>query len=105
MHRNMPRAERFGIGLRIDNLFLDLLELLRKATYAPIAPKLEILADALGKTDGLRFFLQIAWENHLIHNDQFTSLGTEIEEIGKIIGGWRRGLLSKTPTTAAGERR
>jgi len=102
----MPRTERFGIGLRIDNLFLDLLELLRKATYAGISTKLTILEDALVKTDGLRFFLQISWETKLISNDHFLAIGGEVEEVGKMIGGWKKGLLAKTPPAEArGERK
>lgn len=93
----MPRTERFGIGLKVDTLFLDLLELLRKATYAPTQQKIAILEDCLNKTDSLRFFIQIMWETRLMANTQFASLGNEIENIGKMIGGWRKGLLTKLP--------
>jgi hypothetical protein len=97
IHRNMPRTERFGIGLKVDILFLDLLELLRKATYTPTQQKIAILEDCLNKTDSLRFFIQIMWETRLMTNTQFASLGNEIENIGKMIGGWRKGLLTKLP--------
>ncbi|HBH16926.1 MAG TPA: hypothetical protein DDW92_01555 [Candidatus Veblenbacteria bacterium] len=103
IHRNLPRTERFGIGQRIDNLFLDTLELLRQATYAPLQQKTNLLTQSLGKIDSLRFFIQISWENHLISNDQFTALGTEVENIGKMLGGWRKGLQNKTPALKAGE--
>ncbi len=93
----MPRTERFGIGLKVDILFLDLLELLRKATYTPTQQKIAILEDCLNKTDSLRFFIQIMWETRLMTNTQFASLGNEIENIGKMIGGWRKGLLTKLP--------
>lgn len=105
MHRNMPRTERFGIGLRIDTFFLDLLEFLRKAAYSSIPKKLEILDNALTTTDSIRFFLQISWETKLIPNDQFIAIGKEIEEVGKMVGGWKKGLLAKTPTTGVGERK
>lgn len=62
MHRNIPRTEHFGIGMKVDALFLDLLELLRKATYASISQKAAILEECMGKTDSLRFFIQIIWE-------------------------------------------
>ena len=100
----MPRTERFGIGTKIDILFLDLLELLRRATYAPLPKKIETLEACLNKTDSLRFFTQIAWETHLIPNAQFTSLGDDIEAIGKMVGGWRKGLLNKTSTARVEER-
>ncbi len=105
IHRNLPRTERFGVGLRVDVLFLDLLELLRKATYSPVPQKINLLEECLGKTDSLRFFIQLMWETRLIPNDQFTVLGNEIENIGKMIGGWKKGMVTKTPTTTIGERK
>jgi hypothetical protein len=105
IHRNIPRTERFGIGLRVDNLFLDLLELLRKATYAQPPYKVELLFEALNKTDALRFFLQVMWEARLFQNGKFISLGNQIEDIGKMIGGWRKGLLTKTSGTKSEERK
>ena len=102
--RNMGRDERFGIGSKIDTLLLDLLETLRVATYASGRDKLPLLTRAVGITDSLRFFVQIAWEAKLIPNKQFEEIGTRIEEAGRMIGGWRKGLLAKTPP-GGGERR
>lgn len=105
IHRNMARTERFGIGTRIDILFLDLLELLRKAAYAGHADKIPLLSEALLKTDALRFFLQLAWELSLIATDRYVPLGQEIEEIGRMAGGWKKGLVMKTPPKTGGERK
>ena len=105
MHRNVERTARFGIGTKTDVLFLDLLELLRKATYTPINKKLPLLEGASDKLDSLRFFFQLLWETKLVSNKQYISLGTEIESVGKIIGGWRRGLISKTSVLKAEERK
>ena len=97
VRRNMGRDERFGIGSKIDALFLDLLETLRVATYAGGREKLPLLTRAVGITDSLRFFVQIAWEAKLIPNKQFEEIGVRIEEMGRMIGGWRKGLIAKTP--------
>jgi len=100
----MGRDERFGIGSKIDALFLDLLETLRVATYAGGREKLALLTRAIGITDSLRFFVQIAWDAKLIPNKQFEEIGIRIEETGRMIGGWRKGLLAKTPPEG-GERK
>lgn len=75
-----------------------MLENLRKATYATLTQKVSILEESLLNIDSLRFFIQIAWETKIISNEQFISCAAEIEEIGKMVGGWRKGLLTKTPT-------
>ncbi len=104
IHRNIPRTERFGIGLKIDSLFLELLEILRTATYAQIMEKIKILENGLLKIDSLRFFVQILWETRLISNSQFITLGGDIENIGKMVGGWKKGIIIKTSANKAEER-
>ncbi len=96
IHRNIPRTERFGIGLKIDSLFLELLEILRAATYSPITAKAKVLESGLFKIDSLRFFVQILWETRLISNSQFITLGGDIENVGKMVGGWKKGIEKKT---------
>ncbi len=93
----MARSERFGIGDRIDALWLDLLDSLRKSAYASVTQKLSPLEEALRAVDTVRFFIQIAWESDLMAQSHFISLGKDIEEIGRMVGGWRRGILAKTP--------
>jgi len=105
IHRNIERTARFGLGTKIDILFLDLLELLRKAVYAPLNKKIILLEMASDKLDSLRFFFQLLWETKLVSNKQYISLGAGIESIGKIIGGWKRGLISKTSALKAEERK
>ncbi len=95
IHRNIPRTQKFGIGSKIDFLFLDFLELLRKAMYTPVNKKVELLEDVSGRIDSIRFFFQLLWEAHLVPDNQYISLGSEIENLGKMIGGWKRGLISK----------
>ncbi|OGZ69198.1 MAG: hypothetical protein A3D35_03265 [Candidatus Staskawiczbacteria bacterium RIFCSPHIGHO2_02_FULL_34_9] len=105
VHRNMERTARFGLGNKIDILFLDLLELLRKSVYSPINKKLEILELAIEKVDSLRFFLQLLWEAKFTSNKTYISLASDTEDLGKIIGGWRKGILTKLPPIKAGERK
>ena len=105
IHHNIPRTERFGIGTKTDILFLELLELLRKTVYASINEKIKILEEAISALDSLRFFVQLLWETKLISNGHYAVLGTDIESLGKMIGGWRKGLLNKTSAIQAEERK
>ena len=96
IERNLPKCERFGLGQKIDFLFIDLLDLLQKSSFSPIETKISLLGQSLSTIDSLRFFIQLSWELKLIPSKQFTSIGQEIEEIGKMVGGWRKGLITKT---------
>ncbi len=100
----MPRLERFGLGAMIEENFLSLLNILRKAAYADVTRKLVLLEEAVDTVDCLRFFLQLAWETKTISNAHLASIGEGIEEVGRMVGGWRKGLLTKTSATRAEER-
>ena len=95
LHRDFPKTERFGIGRRIDNLFLEILELSFTASYLPPEPKIIFLSKAISRLDVLKFFLQTAWENKLIHTERFIELSKKVEEVGRMLGGWKRGLDKK----------
>ena len=96
IERNLPKCERFGIGQKVDNLFTDLLDILQKASFSSVDSKISLLGQALSLIDSLRFFIQLCWELKLIPSKQFTLVGQEIEDIGRMTGGWRKGLLTKT---------
>jgi len=96
LHRNFPRTERYGMGTKIDILLLELLDLLRKAAYVQRDQKIKLLESALDKIDSLRFFIQLSWELQAISNKQFNNLGGTIEEIGKMLGGWKKSIITKT---------
>lgn len=51
-----------------------------------------VLQKANGKLDLLKFFLQISWEIKILDNKKYIVLSEQLNEIGKMIGGWSKGL-------------
>ena len=102
LHRDFPKVERFGIGQKIEQSFLDLLELTFTSVYLAPEQKIIILGRAIAKLDNLKFFMQLAWESKLIPTEKYAIFSKELEEIGRMLGGWRKGLVEKlqqkTPT-------
>lgn len=98
LHKNFPKVERFGLGQKIDKLFLDVLEFTLSSTYLPPEQKVSLLARAIARLDTIKFFTQLAWENKLIATEKYAELLTGLEEVGRMLGGWRKGLQNKTPT-------
>jgi hypothetical protein len=103
LHRNFPRVERFGIGQKIENVFLDVLEFSFACTYLPLQQKILLLNRTISKLDTLKFFIQLAWESKLIPSQKQAELSHTLKEIGRMLGGWRKGLSqvtqqNKTPT-------
>ena len=93
------RVDRYTIGARIDETFLSLLELIFRATFAyDKFEKLSIVSQALGKNDLLKFFLQIGWEEKVLNNKAYGELILNLDEVGRMLGGWKKNLQEKTPT-------
>ena len=102
LHRNFPRTERFGIGQKIEQSFLDVLELSFASSYLPPNQKVILLSKNISRLDILKFFLQLAWESKIIPTDKYADISEKLNEIGRMLGGWKKGienkLQNKTPT-------
>lgn len=96
LHKNFPRVERVGIGNRIEQSFLTILELTFLLSYSPLSQKIILLDRAISKLDIIKFFTQLAWEGKLISTDQYSKLSIKLEEIGRQLGGWKKGIQTKT---------
>jgi hypothetical protein len=98
-YRNLPRVERFGLGRRIEESFLDLLEATFVSCYLPPEQKVIGLHKAITKLDVVKFFLQLLWETNLITTQKYSELSDKFEQIGRQLGGWKNGLLEKLNKT------
>lgn len=91
----MPRTSRYTLGARIETHFLDLLEIIYQAYYAPVNTKSQKIIIAISKNDLLKYLLQIAWENKMVRDSAYAELLEKVEEIGKILGGWKNSVEAK----------
>ncbi len=94
---DFPRIHRYTLGEKIESYFLDLLESIFISIYLSPTQKITQLTFAITKLDSLKFFIQLAWENKCIATDKYSSLAEQLYEIGRMLGGWRKGLEKKTP--------
>lgn len=98
----MVKLHRATIGNRIGNMFLEIIELSYHAYYAPSGEKLSLIIQTMKKLDTMKLLVTIAWEGKLIQNIHFAELSTELQEIGKILGGWKKGIEHKLNETKTG---
>ena len=97
IYNDFPKAHRYTLGGKIENYFLGLLENIFISIYLPPETKIPRLIIAISKLDGIKFFLQIAWENKCMQDNKYIALSLQLEEIGKMLYGWKKGLEKKTP--------
>lgn len=68
--------------------------------YMTPEQKVIVLGKVISKLDTLKFFMQLAWESKLIPQVKYIELSQKLEEIGKMLGGWRKGLQSPSEQTS-----
>jgi hypothetical protein len=96
---NVSKVDRHTLGCKIDNIFLELLELIFQATFAyDKFEKLSLVSHAIGKSDLLKFFLQLGWEHKVINHEIYAKIILQLDECGRMLGGWKKNLQEKTPT-------
>jgi len=101
---NFPKVHRYNLGGKIENSFLSLMENTFVTAYLSGERKQMQLSVAITKLDNLKFFLQLAWENKCLANAPYADLSSQLDEIGRMLGGWKKGLEMKTPARPAGEK-
>jgi hypothetical protein len=94
---SFPKAHRFTIGSKIDTLFIEAIEHSFIASYTNIAEKQPLINRAIVKVDLIKLLLQLAWETKALDNNKYMALSERFSEIGKMLGGWKRQLINKTP--------
>lgn len=96
---NISRVDRYTVGIKIDDIFLSLLELIFRATFTSDKfEKLSLVSQAIGKADLLKFFLQIGWEYKVLNHIVYGNIILQLDEVGRMLGGWKKNLQDKTPT-------
>ena len=82
---------RYSLGVKIDILFSDIIELVSMAQFSS-EEKVEILTRAITKNDCLKSMLYVLFELKGIEEKYFVELAQKIEEVGKILYGWKNQL-------------
>ena len=95
LYRKIGKPERFGTGDKIDDLFIELLGLLHSSRYAPMRDRLPYLEKAIDKIDKIKFFTEITWENKLLSTREYSEFLKMLEEMGRELGGWKKGIINK----------
>lgn len=89
---HIQRGSRYTIGARIENKFLDLLELSYIAYFTEKERKMEKISECILVLDTLKFLVSVAWEGKLISNKHCEDVVLKMDEVGKMFGGWKKSL-------------
>lgn len=77
---------------------METIEYVFIASMLPREKKLVYVERAVFKFDLLKFFLQLAWEIKSLDTNKYSNMTEPLANIGKMLGGWHKNLLSQTQT-------
>jgi len=83
----LPRTTKHTLGVRIDNLFIDLIELALTCKFAKREERLTKLWQMSAKIDYLKYFVTILWEMRSIDETKYSSLANQLVFNGQMTGG------------------
>lgn len=90
-----PKTKRYTLGQKLDTLSIDLLELLVSLSHAD--DRLASLVQMSIKLELLKVLLRLAKDTQAIQNSHYIALQTQLQEIGKMLGGWIRSTKQHAP--------
>ncbi len=83
-----PKAEKHALGQKVKQTAMDFLDQVIRANGAKNkAPNLEEAAQLL---EILRIHVRLSFDLSLINQKRYELLSGKIDEIGRMLGGWRR---------------
>jgi hypothetical protein len=96
-HSTLPKVHRYSLGGKIDELYIESMEATSAAAFLPRDEKMPYVRLATRKIDTLKLLLMVLWETKSLDTKMYAALSDRMDEVGKMLGGWK-GQLAKNST-------
>ncbi len=103
-YQTIPKLHRHSLGQRIDTLFVEIIEAISIASFLPKNEKRPSVSIAIRKIDTVKVLLMVLWETKSLNNKKYIALSSQIDGIGKMLGGWNGQLAKQNSPTKVGEK-
>lgn len=90
------------MGVNIDNLFIEILQITGSAKYAKRENKITFLEELSRKLDNLKFFITLLWEAKGLSANQYGQLSQKLINAGKQLGKWLQMFKNEAPAAKTG---
>ncbi len=97
-----PKSARFSIAARIDNLVIDVMEALVVARYSTGAQRRDTLQGLNLSLARLRVLIRLAYRRTYLAENAYEFVSTELDEAGRMLGGWIKSAGAGRPGHADG---
>ncbi len=94
--KHIPKMNRYSLGVKIDTLFVLLIELIQYAQYSD--KKIPYLNKIIVEVNVLKNLLLTLYEIQGISEKAYVEMSAEIEEVGKMVYVWNKRLGTQKKT-------
>jgi len=84
----IPRNIRYTLATKIDNLFIEILEIALLAKFKKTEEKIVKLKILDEKLSVLKYFITILWEIKALDTNKYSLLADKLALTGRMIGGF-----------------
>lgn len=96
--KRFPKSDRYAIGQTCQTTIAEVMEHVIRASRLPRQEKVAPLDHASTKLDILRVYIRVAKDTRALDVDTYVALQERIDEIGRMLGGWKRSSSNTTPS-------
>jgi len=100
----LPKTAKYSLGAKIDNLFLETIEVVSIASFLSGLEKIPYIKSSIGKVDILKILLQLTWEMKLINTEHYANISDQLISIGRMLGGWHGQVVKQNSPSKPGEK-
>ncbi|MFA6047870.1 MAG: diversity-generating retroelement protein Avd [Parcubacteria group bacterium] len=87
-----PKKDKYTLGSKCEMYIIETLELLLAAGSASKPEKIAYIRKANIKFDTLKIFIRLGNDIKMLDSKKYLALQKQIQEIGRMIGGWQKSL-------------
>lgn len=87
---NFPRKDKYSLGQKCESIISEIMECVLEASQLPKSEKSPYLEKASVKLNLLRMYTRLAKEIRALDINKYILIEEMINEIGKMLGGWKR---------------
>jgi len=88
--KKYAKGDRYSLGEETKKKTLELIETITKAGHAKKEWKTPFIEQAIIALELVKVFTRLGYDTRSLNQQQFLELLERIQEIGRMLGGWKR---------------
>lgn len=90
--KSFPQKDRYVLGQKAEILTLEVIQTIILAGINQKDKKLPLIEKSIALVDLLKIMLRLSKDVNILDSKKYLQLASCLQEIGRMLGGWRKSL-------------